>query len=325
MNNIAVFYHYFENDLSYKNNLIFFLSIGYREEIDIFIISSSKINFKIPERNNIKIINVINKNLDWGGFSRGLKEIPEKFNYKKVFFINSSSRGPFIPFHFNQPWYKLFTDKLTSDCHFIGSSIKILDESSNESERFGKNFSNFLAPFHHIQTNIYCLSDKLFKQLYDLGIYDDHDKEYDKLDIISNYEIRLSQEALGLGYNLKCLIPEYNQINYLNKIEPLHALIKTDGLINKNVYFERTLHPSELVFVKVNRDVLSYKELSSFTYTYLNSKNQFKEWNEAIELINASYSEIQANYVKRKKRERSLFLRLYNKISELIHVLLLSK
>ena len=36
-NQIAVFYHFFEKDKIYKQNLIFFLSTAYSKDIDFYI------------------------------------------------------------------------------------------------------------------------------------------------------------------------------------------------------------------------------------------------------------------------------------------------
>ena len=134
--NIAVIYHYFENNKTYRDNLVYFLSTAILEDIDYTVIISGVCTVPLPEAVNIKYIFTQNKNNDYGGYVEYFKQSSREYDY--YFFINSSTRGPFLPAYYTGCWVNPFLDKLKGNTYLVGGSINLLSEDSY----FGKTLNN---------------------------------------------------------------------------------------------------------------------------------------------------------------------------------------
>ena len=96
MSSTVVVYHYFERDAIYRNNLIYFLSVGILESVDYFIMISGECTVDLPNRKNVTYVRIENWNNDFGGYINFFK-IASSDKYEFFIFINSSVRGPFLP------------------------------------------------------------------------------------------------------------------------------------------------------------------------------------------------------------------------------------
>jgi hypothetical protein len=112
----------------------------------------------------------------------------------------------------------------------------------------------------------YALRREVLSQLIADGFYQE-DRDSTKTLAIEDYEIHLSQLVLKLGWNLRCLLPEFNSIDYrLSHTNPNPT--STIGDPNELLgYFGRSAHPYETIFVKTNRDLYTDAYLDRLTYS----------------------------------------------------------
>lgn len=267
---IAVIYHYYENDRLYKENLIYFLCVGILPHIDYYIFVAGDCTIGLPELKNVTYINMKNWNNDFGGHIKYVKSNFSK-SYSNFIFINSSVRGPFLPHYMRTDWTDVFTDLLKDDIHLVGSSINILSSASPNSLLF-KDIYQYRPPYTHVQTTAFALSAEAFQYLIDIGFYD-VDRELTKDEVIIHYELRLSQEILKKGWNFTSILPVYSSFDYRLKNENSNNTSSRGGdTLYKDAFYSRSLTPLELIFIKVNRDIIDTTALASITFTGLYSK-----------------------------------------------------
>jgi hypothetical protein len=260
-NKILVLYCYFEKNINYINNLQLFLKLGLYDECDYLFIINGKISIEIPEKNNIKVLYRKNEDYDFGAYNDALETINiNKYNY--YFFINTSVRGPFIPTYVNIKWYEPFINLLIDDIKLVGTSINILDKDTNESNAF-YNKTNFVKPYTHVQTQMFamtreCLEFLMFSKLFSNNDYNNWSE------FIAMKEILMSQLVLKNNWNISCIIPEYQNIDYRLLNNDLNFSSNHGDPNFTNATFGRTVHPYESIFIKINRD-LCVNEINSIS------------------------------------------------------------
>jgi hypothetical protein len=287
-NSTAVIYHYFEKDLTYKNNLVYFLSVGILDKIDYYILISGKCTIDLPDWPNVTYIKIDNWNNDFGGYIKFF-QMGGVERYDEFVFVNSSVRGPYLPGYAHNRWVDAFLDRLCGDVHLVGASINILPADSPHSERFSAIFK-YAPPFVHVQTTAYALSAAGVSYLKSIGFYD-VDKTLSKKEVISYYELRMSQEIINYGWNINCFIPVYDGLDYRKSSFPFPNFSSRNGdVLLKNGYYGRTLSPAEAMFVKVNRDMISEEDLASYTFTALVCQSKkIQDFADGMALLASSY------------------------------------
>ena len=236
----AVFYHYFEKNYLYKDNLIYFLLTGYLEDVDFYIVISGNCSItNLPEKDNIFYIKAANKNFDFGGHAAGIDFMKlQNSNYENYIFINSSVRGPFLNPHSDISWVDIFINKLTKDTHLVGSSINIPLKETPEVRRFSELFPTYESSYSHVQTTAYAMTKKAFDYLLSINFYNST-ISLPRIDVICMYEIKLSQEILRNNWTIGCLLPEYNSVDYqASVIDKSPVLGGAEGAIDKGVFLE---------------------------------------------------------------------------------------
>jgi len=268
-NQNLVIYHYFEKDASYRNNFLHFLSFGVLTQLDYIFVISGNYTVDLPKLPNVHYVCTQPKKSDFGGYAQLINDGLNIKHYQNIFFINSSVRGPFIPSYHQQPWYEGFLNLMQGDVGIVGTSICTLRSDFRHSINYQSRFGG-TPPYSHVQTMVYVLRREVLSQLIADGFYQE-DRDKTKTQAIENYEIHLSQIVLKLGWNLKCLIPEFNDIDYrLPHTSPNPT--STIGDPNEVLgYFGRSVHPYEVVFVKTNRDLYTEAYLDRLTYSMLHS------------------------------------------------------
>jgi hypothetical protein len=247
-NNILILYCYFEKNDNYKNNLDLFLKLGLYDECDYLFIINGDLSIKIPEQNNIKVLFRKNEDYDFGAYNDAFDTFDiSKYNY--YFFINTSVRGPFI-------------NLLTDEVKLVGSSINILNTDSAESNAF-YNVTHFTKPYTHVQTQMFAMNQECLKFLISSKLFENNDyKNY--VEFIAIKEILMSQLVLKNNWNISCIIPEYQNIDYrLLKNDINFSSINGDPNYT-NACFGRTVHPYESIFIKINRN-MCINEINSIT------------------------------------------------------------
>jgi hypothetical protein len=264
--NITVVYHYFEADSTYKDNLIYFLSTAIFKDIDYYIIISGNCTAKLPESNNIKYIYTPNKNNDYGGYVEFFKKTTQEYDY--YIFVNSSTRGPFLPAYYSGRWVNPFIEKLIGNTQLVGGSVNLLSEFSHYSKALDST-RKYKPPYHHIQTTAFAMTKQAKNYLVKIGFFGNESKMI-KNEVIQNYEIGLSTEILNNGWDISTIQSIYANFNNYNTNDlPKNHSCKHGDTLQKNNFFSRTLTPFDLIFIKTNRDLLTDTELASYTFAGL--------------------------------------------------------
>ena len=307
---VAVFYHYYEADSIYRDNLVFFLSTADLNSVDVFLVVADSKLPDLPLFPRLRVIKTRNLNLDYGGYIQALAEIEAPEAYDALIFVNSSVRGPFLPSGDEKPWFTHLTRLLNQDVHLSGSSINHLPLGSRYARRYQSLFDH-PEPLSHVQTTAYAMTQTAFRHLASIGFYDEQEA-YPKEEVIFRYELRLSQEILAQGWNLATLLEAYRGIDYRKPhVDPNFAAVGGDPL-RKNAYFGRTATPQELLFIKTNRSLMDPEDLASWTYTALLNvtEPQILSWAPYQALKDAAETQLRTAALKREHRRIGRFRRL---------------
>lgn len=261
----AVFFHYYENNSDYKENLVYFLSVAYREDADYFIIIADHCSIDLPRRENIRYITTQNRNNDYGGYVSAIKILGDTLNqYDILIFVNSSVRGPFGHHRHPMGWIGAFTKPMAEDVHLVGSSINILSNESTLSIDFSEQYPGYPLPHSHVQTTAYALTKVAFEHLLNIGLYD-CDAALPKDDVVIRYELRISQEIKKAGWNMKALLPRYNSIDYRLPHGDINPSSRSGDPLYRGAYFGKTARPRDLLFIKTNRNIISPARMAAYS------------------------------------------------------------
>jgi hypothetical protein len=266
MNNTLVIYCYFEKNNDYKNNLVYFLNYGLEESNDYIFVINGDLSIKIPKYKNIKVLHRDNIGYDFSAYGEALKSINIE-QYKYFFFINTSVRGPFLPNYVKMSWTVPFKNLLNNNVKLVGTTINLTENYIIDHNDFLYDKQKYYA---HVQsqmfaTDLECLKFLMLKGIFDLFT----ENNFEKFIILK--EIGMSYHILKNNWNISCLLPEYQDIDYRTLNVDFNPT-STDGEMNYvNAYFNRTLHPYEAIFIKTNRDLFNNQIQSISTYN-LNQK-----------------------------------------------------
>ena len=266
---VLVIYHYYEKDQSYIDNFCHFLRFGYDSDLSYLIIVAGEHTINFPTLDNIQYLFTENKNFDYGGYCEAVSTLSIWPKYDFYLFVNSSVRGPFTPAYCNQKWTDLFIDQLSADIGIVGTAISITPSQHSIAkmyhEKYGKLERNhqFLG---HVQTTCYVLSRQILEQLIKAGFYEVNEA-LNKDETVRDYEIRLSQLILDMGLNLRCILPEYNQVDYRVALTDLNPSSREGDSGFEHSYFGRSAHPYESIFIKTSRNTFSEEDLMRLAYS----------------------------------------------------------
>ena len=263
---IATIYHYYELNETYKDNFIYFLNTSLFDEIEYFFYISSSCSVELPNLTNVQYTYIENKNNDFGAvveFSRDKRSL----SFDAYIFINSSVRGPFMPSYCSSNWHEIFTSRLSNNIAMVGSSINLLPEGSLISNYFKERFS-FDPPYIHVQTTAYALSSAGYCLLLKEKFFDVNEN-LKKNDVISRYEILLSQMLLNNNFSIASILPTHEEFSVSKRGVNFKGTTKNGDPLNLAAFYGRTISPLESVFIKTNRNLISEKELASYTFTSL--------------------------------------------------------
>ena len=267
----AIIYHYYELDPTYKNNLVFFLNTAVSNKYEYYIYISGKCSATLPEASNIHYNYIENKNNDFGGVIQFFKDTKSK-SFLNYIFINSSVRGPFIPKYYKNDWPEIFLSLLSDEVVLVGSAINILPSETSYSKKFQKQY-NFNPPFVHVQTPSFALSSQGFKLLKKKGFFD-HNTHLSKLDTIFRYEILMSTLIINNGFSIGSVLPLYNKFDFNNRNLNINGTSINGDVSYKSAFYGRSISPLEMIFIKTNRNMITKRELASYTLTSLAEKDK---------------------------------------------------
>ncbi|WP_395340337.1 hypothetical protein PN836_016645 [Ningiella sp. W23] len=267
----AVIYHYYEKNLVYKDNFVFFLSLAWRVELDFFIIIAGDTTIKLPQHDNIRYFFTENLQHDFAGYSLVVDD--EGFNiYSHFIFLNCTVRGPFLPPYVNQCWTQPFVSLLKDSVHLSGASINILHEDRPFSQLYEAAYPNEEKPFSHVQSSVLAMTNNCFHLLLSSGFFDKA-RGISKEDAIVECEIRMSQLVKQAGWNISCVLPPYQEIDYRLPHSDINKTTNTGHPQSVNAYFGNTLHPFEVIFLKTGWGALTEHAWNFYSVNSLKLKN----------------------------------------------------
>ncbi len=267
MKKVACIYHFFENDIEQLENLKYFLAKGISPDIEYFFLLASRPEIEFPTLANLKLFDIPNKSYDVGGYQAGFKIISEQGDWDYVFFLNSGVLGPILPGYTTTPWYELFISKLNSETKIVGTTVNLLPNVGNsyptlkavidQSDFRDVIDQNFSA---HIQTMFFCISGDALDYVASKGLFDQVFSQ-EKLSIIANFELLLSQLLLRNGWNLSCIQKEYDNFDFRNiTVDPNFSARNGDPYYPQ-AYFGRSVNPWDVIFFKTTRGLLHPAQL----------------------------------------------------------------
>ena len=270
-NKIAVIYAYYEKNTDYILNLKYFLKTGIYNECDYYFIISGECSIDFPEKDNIKVIKKENEGYDFGNFNYILFETTIMNNdYNYFIFMNSSQRGPFIPNYIKIKWYEPFINMIKDDVKLVGVTINIFSNYMFEQGKILQEKTNYKLPFPHVQSYFFAMNKECLEFLIEKEIFEKK-YDYDNFnELIACKEILMSKIVLENNWNISCIIPGYQGLDYRKIKQDVNKTSNNNDPLYKKCCFGRTIHPYEAIFIKTNREV-SVDEINSLTKYYYNS------------------------------------------------------
>lgn len=232
---ILITYVFFETKISLIN-LNFFIKNGVFNNNNVqynFIIKGNKCSVKIPDYGNIKVYKMKNEGYDFGGYSYSIQMI-NKNTFDYYIFLNDTVIGPFVPrFNSKNIWYEYFISLISDKVKLVGPTIN------------RKNYNNIPE---HVQSMAFGTDYIGLKLLIENNIFNIENnikvfKTKGKFEFIINFEVEMSGVIIKNGYEISSFM-QYD--NYYKKIE--HGDIHYN-----NKYFDITVNPVEIMFIKNNR------------------------------------------------------------------------
>lgn len=269
---LCILYHYYEANSAYRTNLQHFLTFGTHVDADIYCMIAGNCSIELPSLDRLRYIYTENKNWDYGGYAIALNEYIDISAYDYFAFINSSVRGPFIPPNFTSSWVDQFLKYFSADVGIVGCAINILPGASIDAHYFAKHYREHYPPYAHVQSTAYLLSAPAISVLVNNNFYG-ISCSMSKADIVCHYEIRMSQLLIKNGLNLKCLLPEYNLIDYRRIYSDPNPTSYQGDPSTPDGYFGRSIHPYEGVFIKTQRELYPDYYLDLLTQSMLVEKS----------------------------------------------------
>ena len=266
---VLVIYHYYEKDQSYIDNFLHFIQFAYRPQFNYLIVIAGSASIELPQASNIAYFYAKNQNFDYGGYAQAIKDLKFETNYAHFIFVNSSVRGPFLPAHSQKIWANNLLELYLENIGIVGTAISLtpshhaISKMYHEKYGYAEQNKNILA---HVQSTCYVLSQPVLCSLINEGFYDVHES-LSKDETVRDYEMRLSQNLLGRGLNLKCMLPEYNKPDYRSLSHEINPSSREGDSGFENSYFGRTVHPYEAMFIKTSRNTSSDSYLSQLAYS----------------------------------------------------------
>lgn len=248
----VVIYTYFQSRSS-DYNLSFFIKneLTYRQNIDyIIVINGYNVRMSFPELDNLTILKRHNVGYDYGGHNHALNYIKNK-KYDYYFFMNSGVIGPIIPNYYTGPhWSSIFINKITDKVKLVGTTISCLPHHNMGG--YGPKVEGFFFMTDNIGLELLKNQQTIF--------FDHPNKQR----AIINGEYGMTKCIFNGGYTIDCMIPEYQNIDWLD--EKNYTLNNNMNPSRANSFYGNSLNPYDVIFHKwfwhgldtVNFDVIKY-------------------------------------------------------------------
>lgn len=166
-------------------------------------------------------------------------------------------------------WYQPFINLLKDNIKLVGTTINILNNDSSYELQLFRNLTNYEKPYTHVQSQMFVVDRECLEFLIDNNFFTNYKYE-NRSEYVAKTEILMSQLVLKKGWNISCLVPEYQKHDYkLLKEDFNYTAINGDPNFT-GACFGRTIHPYECIFVKINRDMCC-NEINSLSNYWFSS------------------------------------------------------
>ncbi|AWN43580.1 class I SAM-dependent methyltransferase [Methylobacterium durans] len=245
-----------------------FLKTAWTPGADYVFIISGGCSVTIPAVSNVRVFHRRNIGFDFGAYEDVFKEFVDPDAYDYIFFVNCTVRGPFLPTYCEMNWTDVFKTKLTLDTKIVGATINILHAHSEFAALFRESYHfRPCGPVPHVQSMMFAVDRSCMAILKEADFFN-RGLAITWVEAIIHYELLLSQVLIEKGYNIACLLPEY-ELDYRVVSEDINPTSWEGNAIDRGAYFGRSLHPYETVFFKNNRGTVEAREMESLTSTAL--------------------------------------------------------
>lgn len=247
----AILYHYYQADPRYRDNLVQFLALTADLGHPVHVSASSPFPADLAGLPGVTVAEVPNHGYDFGGHAATLARLgPQLQDFDAFVFVNCSVRGPFLQRGQPADWTRLFTAPLAAGAELVGATACDLRLDGD----LGRLFQLRHGPrdrLLHVQSTAYALSRAGLARLQAAGFYRIPDT-YGKLDIIADFEVRMTDLVLRGGGRVECLMPLFAGVDF--RAPDLAGFSTSDfgNLIGPEDYLGRPPDPWETLFTKVN-------------------------------------------------------------------------
>ncbi|MCJ1341708.1 hypothetical protein MMC09_007005 [Bachmanniomyces sp. S44760] len=260
---VLVSYVYYETKNA-RANFLYFIEHGLHDGADFLIIlnGDTTVQEKIPVKTNIKVIARENKCFDLGTHAEVFKD--KKLNlvnkYKRFILMNSSIRGPFLPYWSKGCWTDLYLNKLTDVVkvrnlitHWVSKDV-----IPNPFQLVGMTVNCYAKP-KHVQSMLWAV-DKVGLSII-MNSLAGIDHCFETLKAAVGAEKGTTSEIINAGYKIDVM-----QSSFQGEADGLNSCGSGDIWFDDG-YFNTMMHPYETIFVKANRagNPKTYRQVSLLT------------------------------------------------------------
>ena len=202
MRRAVVFAHY-DKDSIIDDYVIYYLKeLKKISDTIVFVSCCNLADKEIEKLNGIAshVITQIHDEYDFGSYKRGFLYLQDKLNeFDELIFANDSCYGPLYPLE------KVFSKMENEHCDFWGIT----------KNNFGykKNLKHFFVKRPHVQSYFIVFKQKIFTQDFFADFMQSIKHLQTKKEIISKYEIGLTELLKEKGFKFKTFINAYENIN----------------------------------------------------------------------------------------------------------------
>jgi hypothetical protein len=195
------------------------------DDVDFVIVCNSMtLEFTAPPYADV--IRRDNIGYDFGAWSDAVELYN---NYDRYLFVNSSVVGPFV----TGKWTDIFFNRLTDEVRLFGPTI---------------NYTQGIPI--HVQSYLFCMTRHTLSFLQYCGIFSTTEYETTFKGAIFNREIPMTTAILRMGWNLGCVLRDYQGVDW--RLSPLTVGCLEDVTFSNGRGWRWT--DEEVVFIKGNRN-----------------------------------------------------------------------
>lgn len=308
----AILYHFYEADPRYRENLCQFLALTLDLGHPIHVAASSALPRGLPDHPGLTVHEVPNHGYDFGGHAATLARLaPRLDDFDSFLFVNCSVRGPFLQQGQPRDWTRIFTDRLTGRVELVGATACDLRLDGDLGRMFQARHGR-RDRLLHIQSTAYALSRAGLGRLIDAGFYD-IPETYGKLDIIADFELRMTDIILRGGGGVECLMPIFAGVDFHAPDLAQFSTSDFGNLIGPEDYLGHQPDPWETLFTKVNLKDQDFVALAGRTWTNLNLNLApgWRTWPPMVDLMRRCRAEAEHAAARHRAAETNRYWRRF--------------